>query len=275
MPPPAPRPLAVVVDTVNRNNARLDQPIYVPIVDVNASLTDDAGKRQRFTLRGRLVMQRPASLWMQLDHSLEADQMRLGSNEREYWLVIRGDFSTMWWGKHEHAGKTCVRSLRLDPTRLADALGLAMLPERGMLGPYRYCNPRFDELMYGRHDPLGGLRVDRAYLVDRFEPYLLRGVTYYDAMGRPEVLVSLDELQPLGEGGPLLPRRVSLTWFETKDWMRMELSGVQIRENVSARTFERPTQPPAGIRTMEQIDADCDALNRAEPAPASRKSDGE
>ena len=256
---PPPRPVEAIVAHVNANNTRLKGPFYAPVVSVSATLYDEDGKRHDFDLRGPLVYQHPRSVWLRLDHALEENQMQLGSNDAEYWLVIRRDFSTMWWGKYEHVGKPCVRPMPIDPTRAPDALGMIELPFGVPAGPLRICDERVDRLLYGRVDPMTGVMADREYAVDRFEPNMIREVRYFDRLGQEEMHVWLDDYKPLGDGGPLMARKVRIEWPLDKGRLRMEIEGLTVRDDVHPQAFVRPAEPPEGIRDVVQVDESCES----------------
>src|SRR5438128_29194 len=81
-PPPPARPTGQIIDQINRNGERFNQPLYGH-VSASAKLVDDKGKSHHLDLRGKLAMQPPRSLWLRLDHALDADQMEVGSNDSE------------------------------------------------------------------------------------------------------------------------------------------------------------------------------------------------
>ncbi len=264
-PPPEPRPLARILDGVQANRVGAAGILYAPLVLVSASLRDDDGTRHVLDLRGRLVMRGPRDIFLRLDHPLESDQIWLGSNAKEYWVAIRRGFQTMWIGRHDHVGKPCVESLPIDPPRIADALGMQPLPRLGELGPYRICEADRDRLIYGRKDAAGRVRVDRQYFIDRRPPFLVRGIEYLDDFGRVDLRVTLDRHQSISPDDARFARRIELSWPTRESWMRIDIVGLERRDRVHPRTFERP-EPPDGITDLRRIDQACDDES-SEPAP--------
>lgn len=257
-PPPPPRDVDDIIATVNAQRIAADEPLYAPYITVSLSLRDDKGRRHDLDLRGSMVVRRPRSLWMRLDHALEEGQVELGSNEAEYWLSIRRDYATMWWGRHEHVGKPEVEPLPIDPARIADTLGLRMLPARGALGPFRRCFERYDELTYGRNDPIDGFFADRVYAVDRYPPFLIRRIDFLDRAGQAEMVVWLDDYCET-DGHGLFPRKLRLHWPKRDSSMTLGIDRLRAGAKVNPRVFVRPRTPPEGIRRIVQVDAACEA----------------
>lgn len=257
-PPPPPRDVDEIIATVNAQRIAAEGPLYAPYITVSLSLRDEKGRRHDLDLRGSMVVQQPRSLWMRLDHALEERQVELGSNDEEYWLAIRRDYATLWWGRHEHVGKAEVEPLPIDPARIADTLGLRVLPARGALGPFRRCFQRFDELTYGRVDPIDGFLADRVYAVDRYPPFLIRRIDFLDRAGQADMAVWLDDYAQT-DGDGLFPRKMRLQWPKRDSSMTLGIDSLRAGAKINPRVFVRPLTPPEGIGRIVQVDAACDA----------------
>jgi hypothetical protein len=256
---PGLRTTEAILEELQFNQSRLEAPLYAPLVSVTASLRDMDGSRRDFDLRGILVAQAPRSMYLKLDHPLEPGQLLLGSNDDEYWLAIRRGHETMWWGRYRNLGRPEVEPLLVEPPRVADALGVRSIRQDGLLGPIRLCEERFDRLIYQRKGPDGRLSADREYLVDRYSPFRVRRINYFDALGRVEMFTLLDQYRPVEGAGTVLARRIEIRWPARESWMRLELEGVKIPERVHPRAFVRPEQPPEGIRQVIQVDRACES----------------
>lgn len=271
MTPPPPRETSEVVGAVNRNRAGFSSPIYSPDVSVSGVLTDSKGAAHVLDARGVMVLRWPSSVFIRLDHALERGQVWIGSNDEEYWVAIRRGYETMWWGKHKYIGRPEVEPLPIEPARVADALGMRALPVATMLGPYQIAESPYDRLIYGRPGWEGSVQTDRDYWVERTPPYLPRRINYFDRRGEIELTILLDDYRPVLEReSTLFPRRIELRWPKRNSWMRMQVSGLQPRADVSPRAFERPLEPPEGIHEMTQVDRFCEIMEGADARGTDR-----
>ena len=280
-PPPPSRATQEVVRHVNDNCPAPGATLYSPVVTVTGALRDRDGKRHDLDLRGVLVMKAPRSIFLRLDHALESGQIQLGANDEEYWVAIRRGYETMWWGRQVNIGRPGMESLPIDPPRVADALGLRKLPERGVLGPMRISDQSYDRLIYGRPNDDTGTASDRVYYVDRHPPFLVRGIDYLDAHGEVEMQVVLSRYAPVPGLSGLRAGRIEINWPGRNSVMKIDIEGLRVPETVHPRTFIRPTEPPEGIRTMRQIDemyesggfgAESDAGRRDASTPGAQET---
>lgn len=269
-----------IVRTVNANASKIDRPVYAQPVHVLADFTDDYGHRRRFNLDGALLVRKPRDFRLDLKHPLGERVLQVGSNENDYWCWIVPEVATYWWGRHQHAGKTCADSVPLRPEQLAEALGMNELPDdpQQYVGPLRLFGNQYDRLLFSSRNQAGGLSVEREYWVDRKPPYLIRVVLFRDEYGRRGMSAVLDDYRALWRGGPYLAHKISVMW--PPDSGRTEGGQLELVVDrwgpppgrISPRAFVRPPEAPPGVARMIQVDLACDGK---EGIPARSRPPGE
>ncbi|GAF91919.1 unnamed protein product, partial [marine sediment metagenome] len=111
------------------------------------------------------------------------------------------------------------------PDQIADALGLGPIAEDcgGAARPVQRVVDEYQQILCLVHDEWGDLVLEKEYWLDRFEPQLVRRVIFRDAHGVVEMTSRLDQYEPLGPGGPLLPRVMVADWPKTQARMRFRV----------------------------------------------------
>lgn len=269
-----PRPVPQILSAISTNAAKLDQPLWSSSVTVSARFIDEDGRRQVFNLEGSLLFQRPLNFRMDLRHGLGEPVMGIGSNDEEYWVWIEPEMGTMRWGRYRHLGKPCTEDVLIRPDHLMQSLGVGGLPEPSadLVGPAPGASGHRDGLVYLRRS--GAAWRKEEYRVDRSPPFQVRGVKYFDHLGRIEMDAYLDEYQSDWPGGPYLPHLINVFW--PLEQGRFTLHVDQYRpiaaDKIAPRSFLRPTRDvlPPGLTRIIQIDADCETArpdNRPDDVP--------
>ena len=267
--PAPPRTLEEIVSTIEANAALLDQALWSSSVTVKARFSDDRGKDHLYNLDSNFLFQRPRNLRMDLRPGLGDQVMQIGSNGEDYWVWIEPEMNAMWWGRHRHVDKPCSGTISIRPDQLATALGLRGLPGRedGLIGPARRFGRQFDVLEYLRERPEGGYLLDRAYLVARSAPFMVKAVRFRDPLGRVSMSSLLEDYRPAWEGGPLVAHTINVIWPMDNGTFTMwidRMRGLPAAE-VSEKAFDRPAgeSVPDGVEQVFQVDVDCDAPDAA------------
>ncbi|MBN2561307.1 MAG: hypothetical protein JXQ75_10295 [Phycisphaerae bacterium] len=271
VPPPPPRTLDEIIETIEGNAALLDRALWSNSVTVTARFTDENGKEHVYNLDSNLLFQPPRDLRMDLRPGLGDQVMQIGSNTEDYWIWIEPEMKRMWWGRHRHAGKRCAGSISVRPDQLVMALGLGGLPRAGdgLIGPARKYGKTYDILYYLRESTdvedqrsSGGYWLAREYWVERSPPYMVRIVQFRDRLGRVLMSAFLDDQRRAWEGGPLVAHSISIIWHLDEGKFTMSMGRVRgvPPEKVNADAFARPEADdlPSGIEAVIQVDSDCD-----------------
>lgn len=179
-------------------------------------------------------------------------QVRFGTNESEFWLMVEPELKTYWWGEKALAG-VCRESLLLNPADIAEAFGVVNVSEAWELshrGGYDIL-----DLFDGRR------HVKRVYV--NACDYRIAEIEYFDADGFKRVSVQLSE-HTTGESGIVVPGRI---WVGYYDRLGLEESSVEIRlkhiryfppEKQGPKLFLRPE--PSGYKEVLRLSEGCEFL---------------
>ncbi len=148
-------------------------------------------KRKKEQLSVIVLMRPPIDIYLQGDATLVPKAMILGSNENEFWLLMRPkEISTYWWGTWSE--QESYEGLMINPKTLFEALGFL---EIGAEENWSLSNKAtFDLLIQqNRGVVIKKMRVSRRdYLIDKIE--------YYDSKGRALALAELKSYKEVSEG---------------------------------------------------------------------------
>ena len=148
-------------------------------------------KRKKEKLEVIVLMQPPVEIYLQGDATLVPKAIILGSNEREFWLLMRPkEISTYWWGTW--SGQKSAEGLMINPRTLFEALGFL---ETGAEVNWSLT----DE---GAFDVL--TKQSRGVVIKKMHisklGYLISKIEYYDSKGRALALAELKDYKEVAEG---------------------------------------------------------------------------
>lgn len=161
-------------------------------------------------------------------------EVRFGTNETQFWLRVKPELDTYWWGSKAQAAQ-CRESLLLNPSDIAEAFGIVEVSSDWQLS-HRGNYDILDLLEDGR-------RKKRVY-VNTCE-YRIEQIEYFDADELKKVSVELGEYTT-GESGIVVPSRIWVGYFDREG---LEESSVEIQlkhirylppEKQGAKLFVRP-----------------------------------
>jgi hypothetical protein len=160
------------------------------------------GKPHKEGFRIKLWANPPYEFYAQGDVAFDPKGIRLGSNRDEFWLVIKPEISSFWWGKWSENKN--VDKLVVSPRLIIEALGLVGPDQR--TGIEKWSLKRL-----GRYDVLTlsderGMAVKKVY-VETCD-YLVRKIEYYSD-GKRTVLMELDKYRKVTEGFSV-PGKISM-----------------------------------------------------------------
>ena len=225
--------------------ARLDRARPLSISGVRATMgyLDDRNVRRKSGLSGvKIFLEPPHNVYMQAQATLigRGGLVSMGSNEEEFWLSIKPDSNSYWWGKWSEVNGT--ERLQISPQVVLEALGMLDLgqPESWFLRP----DGGYDVLTLV--DERG--TISRQLVIDTCD-YLPRKIKYFDSSGELLVLVELGDYEAV-VGDFEIPTRIEISNFagqELSDWLTLTFVGKGIRgkeytERFRQRYFTR-TEP--------------------------------
>lgn len=244
---------ATSAEAIATLQSRLDcaHPLYINSVQARLGYLDDKNKRRESNL--------PMKIWLEPPHNVSMlgqatfgpkGVILMGSNKEEFWLSIRPDINSYWWGKWSEVAGT--EQLQISPRVVLEALGLLDLgsPDRWFLSNS------------GAYDVLS-LVDDRGAILRRLHlytcDYLPRKIEYFDRFGELLVLVQLADYEVLA-GEFQIPTRIQISNFtgdELTDYVKLKIKGALQRnfsEKQRDRLFVRPI--PRGYDKVHRVTRD-------------------
>lgn len=114
-----------VIDGVNQNNTRV-KTIWSR-GDFKAWIRDDNGKQHFIDGEMNLLYRKAFDLRLTGKKFGVGDLFDLGSNNDTYWLTVKHDVDTMWWGNYSKTPSAKIEQMPIRPDLLIDVLGIGDL----------------------------------------------------------------------------------------------------------------------------------------------------
>ncbi len=200
-------------------------------------------KRKKEKLDVIILMKPPVELYLQGDATLVPKAIILGSNEREFWLVMRPkEISTYWWGTW--SGQNSAQRLMINPRTLFEALGFL---ETGADKNWSLSNKAaFDVLIQrNRGVVIKKIRISR-------RDYLISEIEYYDSKGQALALAELKDYKEVAEGF-FVPASIKIIAYNQDGGgeplgITLNLKTIKLKKFTERqqKVFERP--PPGNLR---------------------------
>jgi hypothetical protein len=235
-------PRASAVRFVNRNNARISSPVQAKRIHARGHVTDERGKRTNFDLSGGLLFIKPRYLYFDL-RQLGQTVIRFGSNDTQYWLWIKPEIDTLWWGTYAALDGTASRRIPIPPDMLIESLGLDELPGSDAAADVVYrVDGDANQLLWTRRDSNGAIMLTKEIWLDRRPPHLIRRVLSRDADGRVVFDAALDDYRLIQGMDALAAHRIVLRWRDPDGRMDLRIGEWIARDNIrpTSGAFRRP-----------------------------------
>ncbi|MBC8468971.1 MAG: DUF4292 domain-containing protein [Planctomycetes bacterium] len=200
-------------------------------------------KRKKEKLEVTVLMKPPVELYLQGDATLVPKAIILGSNEREFWLVMRpNEISTYWWGTWSEQNSS--QGLIINPRTLFEALGFL---ETGAEGNWSLSNKATYDVLIQRNK---GVVVKKMRINRR--DYLISTIEYYDSKSRALALAELKDYKEVSDGF-FVPASIKIIAYDQDNiaeplGITLNLKSIKPKEFTERqqKVFERP--PPGNLR---------------------------
>jgi len=194
-------------------------------------------KRKKEKLEVTLLIQPPIEIYLQGDATLVPKAMILGSNEREFWLVLRPkEISTYWWGTWSE--QNSAEGLMINPRTLFEALGFF---ETGAEESWSLSNKATSDVLTQQRR---GVLIKKIRISRR--DYLISEIEYYDPQGRVLALAELKDYKEVSEGF-FVPASIKIVAYDPDSRaepfdVTLNLKSIKPKEFTERqqKVFERP-----------------------------------
>jgi hypothetical protein len=148
-------------------------------------------KRKKEQLSVIVLMKPPVEIYLQGDATFARKPIILGSNEREFWLLMSPkEISTYWWGTWSE--QESFEGLLINPRTLFEALGFL---EIGGEESWSLSNEGVFDVLTKQNK---GVVIKKMHISKL--GYLISKIEYYDSKGRALALVELKNYKGVAEG---------------------------------------------------------------------------
>lgn len=245
------------IERINRNLARFSEApgrpprvLYCPAL-VSFGFRDARGTRRSFIGHDALLIFRPPRCLLFDVKSLTGVIAEVGSNEERYWVWVEPDARKLWWGYWDHAVAGRGR-LPIPPADLLDALMLrpSLLGMADTLSPLLRIEGDDHRVLIVRTAEGGHAAGWREIRLQPRPPYQPLAITDRLDDGRVVMAAELSGYQPVGEDGPLIPRRYVVRWPIEEAELRLDILRARFRTELEG-FCEFPSQWQGEI---EQVD---------------------
>jgi hypothetical protein len=213
----------------------------------------ESGKTRQFNLPANVWVNPPSEVYVQGQATLGPQgRIFLGTNDLEFWLGIRPEISTFWWGAWSKAAGT--QDLPISPRAVFESLGIAA-SDPCLADPSRWSlSTLSDQDVLTWSDGMG--RPVKRLFMERCD-YRIARIEYLDQAGHVTVGVELKRYEQVAKGF-LVPSRISIVAFakgRRTQWAALNLDsfmGKNYKEEFRQMYFVRPE--PRGFETVIEVD---------------------
>jgi hypothetical protein len=222
------------------------QPITAS-ADCRLSWRDETGKEKNEQVSGKMAFVPPGKIFFKGD---KFGEIRFGTNDQEFWLRVKPELDSYWFGSRTQAGQ-CDETLLLNPAQVAEALGIVDITTQWQL----FYRDGYDVLSLYQ----GGKLKKRVYV--NACDYRIEEIEYFDVLEIKKVSVKLTNYWA-GDDGLTVPSTIFVSYFDAAG---LEESSVQIElrhirplppEKQKKKLFERPGRD--GYGKLYQLNQNCE-----------------
>lgn len=256
-------PMTDVVAAINRNNSAV--PTLWARHYYEATLKDEQGNPHFVNGDGALLYRGPSGMRLVGNKPGVGTVFEIGSTDDRYWLTVKPELDTMWWGQYKNLGKPCVQKVPIEPNMVLEVLGISTFNTNFLEppAPVMRFNPDADAYTFVWSIPLPNRwAAVKEIWYDR-QTKLPRLVLLFDENGRVVLRARLANHQPVEiadaprEAWPKVATSYQLYFPDNGGKMSFELSDVVLDKNgvPSRRGIVFPQQ--AGVAKVIQLDRNC------------------
>ncbi len=220
---------------------------FVASADCTLSWREEDGDEKDEHVPGKLAFVPPAKIFFKGD---KFGEVRFGTNETEFWLRVKPELDSYWYGSKAQA-RSCDQVLLIDPANIAEALGVVDVTTGWQLS-YR---DGFDILDFRA----GGKRKKRVYV--NTCDYRIELIEYFDDAEMKKITVELNNYTT-GSNGLVIPSEVRIAAY---DEMGLEVNSALLKlknpkllppEKQGKKLFVRP--PRDGYKNVYKLSENCE-----------------
>lgn len=218
------------------------------------SYVDSKGKDQNHRVSGNFIFVPPDKIFFKGDVMLS--EVRFGTNETEFWLRVKPDMDTYWWGSKSQAD-LCRAELLVNPANIAEALGVVDIDENWQM----FHREGYDIFSLYQKNKI----AKRAYI--NACDYTIEQIEYFDADEFVRISVELNNYTT-GEDGIVVPSRIRVCSYNPEGLeevaMSFKLNNIRYLppEKQGKKLFVRPGRD--GYEHLLRLTEDCEFIEEVD-----------
>lgn len=254
-------PLDVVATRVNAQIANL--PTLRAAGDFEANIVED-GRTHFVNGEITLLYARPDKLRMIGRKDVAGRIFEIGTNGQRYWLIVRADTDTMWWGDYANVASTSSAAMPIRPDLLLEVMGVSTISPNFLSEPYPVMrfNNDYDTYMITWHTRRPDRVVAQKEVWYDRQTMLPTLVLLFNDDGRVVLTAKLSRHAPVEvkalprEQWPMVARSYRLMFPDTGTKLSFTLNDVQLQKGGAPResSFSFPEGDAAGVSNIINVD---------------------
>jgi hypothetical protein len=211
-----------------------------------------------------LLYSRPQSLRLIGKKDIAGQVFEIGSNDERYWVIVRGEQDTMWWGSYANLDRVDPKEIPVRPDLVLEVLGVQSIATDLLRQPA--------PVMRFNNDADAYMLVWNVQLPDRWaaqkeiwydrQTKLPTLVLLFDENGRIVLRAYLSKHRPIeiegvpSQEAPKVATSYRLFFPDTGSRMTIDLDDVALKRNnaPNERSFTFPAGERAGVSRIVAID---------------------
>lgn len=249
--------LVDVVEAVNANNRQI--PTLWAKGYFEATIVDDRKRKQFVNGDAILLLRKPHEFKLVGRKDVAGQVFELGTTDNEYWMVVRPEADTLWWGAYDRLADADPSLIPVRPDLLMQVLAVGDLPSDLSRDPapvLRFNNDADAYMIVWVVRTPSRLIAQREVWYDR-QTKRPKLVLLFDENGRIVVRAYLSDHRPVGQAGdaPTVAARYQLFFPESGARLELTLNDIRLSSNGVPRDGSiRFPGDGAGVSNIVRVD---------------------
>jgi len=248
-----------VVQAINANNAQI--PTLWAKGEFEATITDN-GRAQFVNGSATLLVNKPGDFRLVGKKDVAGQIFELGTTADEYWMIVRPEADTMWWGRFDQLADADDKLIPIQPDLLSEVLAVGNLDSDLMREPapvMRFNNDADAYMFVWMVRGPGRWVAQREIWYDR-QTKRPRLVVLFDGDGRILLRAYLSNHQPVQGSAAVVATQYDLLFpdRQSKLKLKLKLDEVKLQNNGVPRDgsirFPGPNAENAGVSNVVRVD---------------------
>ena len=246
-----------VAQAINANNSQI--PTLWAKGEFEATINDN-GRKQFVNGSATLLVKKPGEFRMVGKKDVAGQIFELGTTADEYWMIVRPEADTLWWGTFDRLAQADDKLIPIQPDLLAEVLAVGNLDSDLTREPapvMRFNNDADAYMFVWIVRQTGRWVAQKEIWYDRQTKHP-KLVLLFDADGRIVLRAYLSNHKPIADGTAVVATRYDLLFPDRQSKLKLTLEEVKLQNNGVPREgsirFPGPNAENAGVSNVVRVD---------------------